>query len=53
MYDDDFRSGSHDDHLSSLDDLIASSSQEIDGYANLHTYSRKNHALTLLGFLYK
>ena len=39
------RSGSHDDHLSSLDDLIAYGSQEIGRYGDPHAYPRKkNHA---------
>ena len=52
-YDDGFKSCSHDDHLSSLDDLIASDSQENDSFedphAHSHQYKNKNFILALWG----
>ena len=42
--DDDFKSGSHDNHSSSLD-----GSQESDSYEDPLAYSCKNHAFALLG----
>jgi hypothetical protein len=51
--DDECINDSHDDHFSSLDDLIASNLQEFDSYGDPHTYSHKDHALTLLEGLYK
>ena len=46
LYNDgNFKSGSHDDHLYNLDDLIVSSSQEFDSYEDPHTYS---HKITIL-----
>ena len=47
---DDFKSNGHDDHLSTLDDLIAYGSQEFDNYEDCRAYSPKNHILALLGF---
>lgn len=43
--DDNLKSGSHDDHLCKLEDLITSSSQEFDSYEDPYTYS---HKITML-----
>ena len=51
--DDDFRSGNHDDHLSTLDDLIPSGSQEFNSYVDPHVYSRINPGFNLVRTLYK
>ena len=46
--DDEFKSGSHDDHLSSFDDLVAYGLQEFENYEDPHACSCKNHVLPLL-----
>ena len=51
--DDDFKSGSYDDHLSCLDDLNIYGSQEFDSYEEPHAYSRKIPRFSLVKALYK
>jgi hypothetical protein len=48
-HDDDFRSGSHDDHLSALDDLIAFGLQNFDRMKTLVLILAENYALVMLG----
>ena len=50
---DDFKSCSHDDHLSILDYLIAYGSQEYDSYEDPRAYSPKKPCSSLVRVLYK
>ena len=47
-HDDDFRSGSLDDHLSALDELITFCSQNFDRVKTLMLILAKDHALVML-----
>ena len=46
--DDEFKIDNHDDHLNSLDDLIASNLQESDSFGDPQTYSRKRPRFNLV-----
>lgn len=53
-YDDgDFDIGSHDDHVSSLDDFIPFGLQEFDNYEDPQGYSCKNPSFRFFRALYK